>query len=277
MTARRRLERLGIEHGAGCGTSIADILKRNQAERDLTMRKASFLVLLVCLVLVSWRPPNALAAGTATEWQSHAAIRGTAQSFMTAFVAEQHEGRSTVRLGQLDSRLRLTACRSALEAFLPPGGRVMGNTTVGVSCPDEGGWTIYVSARVDVFGPVLIARQPLPRGTPIGDSDLELVERNLANLPHGYYTDSQAVTDMLAKRTIAATTVITPHMLQAPKLVKRGQRVTLIAESGAMSIRSVGKALSDGKAGDTVSVRAEGSRRVVDGVVVSQGVIKVTL
>jgi flagella basal body P-ring formation protein FlgA len=66
-------------------------------------------------------------------------------------------------------------------------------------------------------------------------------------------------------------------MLQAPKLVKRGQRVTVIAESGALSIRSAGKALSDGKSGDTIPVRAEGSHRVVDGVVVSQGVIKVTL
>ena len=127
------------------------------------------------------------------------------------------------------------------------------------------------------IGPVLIARQPLIRGSAVQHSDLKLVEHNLANLPYGYYTDSQPIAGMLAKRTIAAATVITPQMLQAPKLVKRGQRVTLIAESGALSIRSAGKALADGKSGDTVRVRAEGSQRVVDGVVVSQGVIKVAL
>ena len=196
---------------------------------------------------------------------------------MDAFISAQHQGRSKVTLGQLDSRLRLKTCSAPLEAFMPPGGRVMGNTTVGVRCPDEGGWTIYVTARVDVFGPVLIARQPLARGAVIQDSDLEQVERNLANLPHGYYSDGEPIAGMLAKRTIAAATVITPQMLQAPKLVKRGQRVTVIAESGTLRIRSVGKALSDGKSGDVVRVRAEGSHRVVDGVVVSQGVIKVAL
>jgi len=241
------------------------------------MQESRIVHYFIGLVIFAWQPLNALAAGTATQWQSHAAIRGTAQSFMDAFVSSQHQGRSTVKLGQLDSRLRLKACNSPLDAFMPPGGRVIGNTTVGVRCPDDGGWNIYVSARVDVFGPVLIARQPLARGTAVQDSDLKLVERNLANLPYGYYSDSQPIAGMLAKRTIAATTVITPQMLQAPRLVKRGQRVTVIAESGVLRIRSMGKALADGKSGDTIRVRAEGSQRVVDGVVVSQGVIKVAL
>ncbi|MEA2079916.1 MAG: flagellar basal body P-ring formation chaperone FlgA, partial [Pseudomonadota bacterium] len=229
------------------------------------MQKFRIVHFFIGLVIVTGQPINALAAGAATQWQGHAAIRSTAQSFMDAFVSSQHQGRSTVKLGQLDSRLRLKTCSSPLEAFMPSGGRVMGNTTVGVRCLDDGGWNIYISARVDVFGPVLIARQPLARGTSIQDNDLERVERNLANLPYGYYTDSQPIAGMLAKRTIASATVITPQMLQAPKLIKRGQRVTVIAESGPLSIRSVGKALSDGKSGDTIRVKAEGSQRVVDG------------
>jgi flagella basal body P-ring formation protein FlgA len=241
------------------------------------MKKSRMVLIFTGLVICFWQPLNALAADAATQWQTHAAIRHAAQSFMDAFVSSQHAGRSTVKLGQLDPRLRLKACTAPLEGFMPAGGRVMGNTTVGVRCPDAGGWNIYVSARVDVFGPVMIARQPLARGSSVQDGDLELVERNLADLPYGYYSDSEAISGMLAKRTIAAATVITPAMLQAPKLVKRGQRVTVIAESGALSIRSVGKALSDGKSGDTIRVRAEGSHRVVDGVVISQGVIKVTL
>jgi flagella basal body P-ring formation protein FlgA len=180
------------------------------------MKKSRIVRCFIGLIVIAWQPTHALAGGAATQWQSHAAIRSTAQSFMDAFLGSQHQGRSTVKLGQLDSRLLLKACTAPLEAFMPPGGRVMGNTTVGVRCTDDGGWSLYVSARVDVFGPVLIARQPLARGTTVHDSDLELVERNLANLPYGYYSDSQPIAGMLAKRTIAAATVITPQMLQAP-------------------------------------------------------------
>ncbi len=241
------------------------------------MRNFKTLSFFILLAALAWQPLKASAAQAANAWQSHAAIRATAESFLQAFVSSQHEGRSEVKLGQLDRRLKLKSCHAPLDAFMPPGGRVTGNTTIGVRCPDEGGWSIYVAARIDVFGPVLVARQPVARGTPIQAGDLELVERNLSNLPYGYYTDMQPILGQLAKRTITGATVITPTMLQAPKLVKRGERVSVIAETGALTIRTVGQALGDGKSGDLVRVRAAGSNRIINGTVVSPGVVKVTL
>jgi len=236
---------------------------------------SSFFILLA---IFAWHPAKSFAAGAASQWQSHTAIRDTAQSFLEAFASTRHQGhRSEVRLGKLDSRLRVKNCDSALEAFMSPGGRAMGNTTLGVRCPDVGGWSIYIAAHIDIFGPVLVARQPLARGATIQATDLEPIEYNLSNLPYGYYTDSQLIAGQLAKRTITAATVITPQMLQAPKLVKRGQRVTLIVETGLLKIRSSGKAMSDGKSGDLVRVKSDGSLRVVDGIVISPGVIKMTL
>jgi flagella basal body P-ring formation protein FlgA len=237
-------------------------------------RFASFFLLIA---IAAWHPAASLAAAAANPWQDHAAIRAAAERFLQSFVGSQHQGKSRVELDRLDPRLKVSTCHAALDAFMPAGGRAMGNTTVGVRCPDQGGWSIYVPARIDIFGPVLVARQPLARGTRIGADDLELVERNLANLPYGYYTDPQPVTGQLAKRTIATATVITPTMVQAPKLIKRGERVTVIAESGPLKIRSAGKALSDGKSGESIQVRTDGSQRVIDGIVVSPGVIKVTL
>lgn len=241
------------------------------------MRNSKFISLFILLAIATWHPLNSLAASPATTWQDHAAIQGAAQTFLQGFIGSQHEGRSEVKLDPIDPRLKVKACRSPLDAFLPPGGRAMGNTTVGVRCSDSDGWSIYVAARIDVFGPVLVTRQPLARGARVEADDLELVERNLSNLPYGYYTDPQSVTGQLAKRTIALATVITPPMLQEPNMVKRGERVTIIAESGPLKIRTSGKALNDGKSGDLVRIRTEGSQRIVDGTVVSPGVIKVTL
>ena len=241
------------------------------------MLKNTIYRFVALVVTLHSQAPQALAAAAATEWQDHAVIRQTAQTFLDAFANNQHEGRSEVRLGQLDPRLRVKSCQMPVEAFMPPGSRAIGKTTVGIRCPDTDGWSIYVSARINVYGTVLVARQPLARGSVIQETDLDLVERNLASLPYGYYLDIQPVAGMVAKRTIAAATVITPNMVQAPRLVQRGQRVTVIAETGALRIRTVGKALSDGKSGDLVQIQAEGSKRVVDGIVVSQGVVKVTL
>jgi flagella basal body P-ring formation protein FlgA len=241
------------------------------------IRNLEITSLVMLLSIVTGHTTNSFAASPASPWQDHAAIRAAAQDFLHAFVGSQHQGRSQVRLSPMDPRLKVKACGTPLDAFMPPGGRVMGNTTVGVRCPEPGGWSIYVSARIDIFGPVLVAKQPLARGTRIHAQDLELVERNLSNLPYGYYTDLQPVTGQLAKRTIATATVITPPMLQEPNLVKRGERVAVIAESGPLKIRTSGKALNDGKSGDLIRVRTDGSQRVVDGLAVSAGVIKVTL
>jgi flagella basal body P-ring formation protein FlgA len=242
-----------------------------------TMNRSDFIRIFMLLAIAALHSPVIRAAQAATEWQDHAAIRTTAESYLQATVREQQHRRTEIRLGQLDPRLRLKACHSPLEAYMPAGSRSAGNTTVAVRCPDDGGWNIYVSARIDVFAPVLVSRQPLARGARLQTSDLELAERNLANLNYGYYTDTDAVAGMVVKRMISMADVITPQMVEAPRLVQRGEQVIVIAESGNLSIRSSGKALSDGKSGDVVRIEATGSRRIVDGIVVSQGVVKVTL
>ena len=64
--------------------------------------------------------------------QSHAEIHTT----ITAFVHEQTltlPGQVTITVNEIDRRISLPAC-PALEAFLPPGGRLLGNSTVGIRC-----------------------------------------------------------------------------------------------------------------------------------------------
>ncbi len=242
----------------------------------MNTRKPQILMSLLVIITALALQGHAHASGPVA-WQNRDAIRDTARSFLTDQVQAAHEGRTEVTLGKLDPRLKLKACVKPLQGFTPSGSRDMGNTTVGVRCPDEAGWSIYVPAKIRVFGPVVVIRQPLARGTVLAAKDLQLVERNLSALPYGYYVDPKPVIGMLAKRTLAANSVLTPQMLKTPTLVKRGQRVTLIGESGPLTVRMVGEALSDGGQGDLIRIRTDGSKRVIDGTIISKGVIKVTL
>lgn len=231
---------------------------------------------VILLATASWILLYAVAAKAATKWQDHDAIRSTALSFATAFSQNRHSGRSEVKLGSIDSRVRLKACKRPLEGFMSPGGREVGNTTIGVRCPDEGGWNLYVSAKINAFGEVLVASRPIQRGDLIQVEDLVPAERNLAKLPYGSYSPDLPPQGMIAKRTISANTVLTPPMLQAIKLVRRGEQVTIIAQSGPISVRRSGKALMDGTEGQLIRVQALGSKNIVEGTVSSQGIIKVT-
>lgn len=244
---------------------------------DLIMQPTKQSICPLLMTIISMMIIMTSVQANEQRWQSRETILQTAQDFLNDYTASSHNGRTEIKLGKLDSRLKLKSCDTGLEAFQAPGSRQMGNTTVGVRCPDDNGWSIYVSAKIKVFGQVLVLRQPLTRGTTISEKDLDLVERNLSALPYGYYIDPKPVIGKLTKRTLAANSVLTPQMIQAPKLVKRGQRVTLVGESGPLTVRMVGEALADGGEGDLIRVRADGSKRVIDGTVISQGVIKVTL
>mgnify|MGYP006202654589 CR=1 FL=1 len=65
--------------------------------------------------------------------------------------------------------------------------------------------------------------------------------------------------------------------LQPDVLVRRGQQVTLIAANGGVQIRAQGQALTEGAADERVRVQNVSSLKVVEGVVESDGVVRVGL
>lgn len=203
-------------------------------------------------------------------------IIASARAFLEAEQLVALDRAGEVRMGRLDPRLRLAACDGKLEAFLPPGAQGMGNTTVGVRCPAPS-WTLYISAQVIVQGQVLVTTRPMARGERLTEEHVQLVERDLASLPRGYFDDPQPVIGQQARRHLAADTVLNPRLIEAPRLVRRGEEVTLVADSNGFAIRSRGQAMADGSSGEVIRVRSRDSKRIIEGRVLSAGVVKVTL
>ena len=64
--------------------------------------------------------------------------------------------------------------------------------------------------------------------------------------------------------------------LTEPRLVRRGQPVTIVLRSGALSITATGRALADGALGEPVRVFSEATNQTLDGVVESDGRVRVS-
>ncbi len=197
---------------------------------------------------------------------------------VTTFVTEQtghYSSPAQIKTGRLGARLRLPLCSESINAFQPPGTRILGNTTIGVRCNGDSPWTIYVPAFVQIFQPVATTVRPLARGDMITAADIKMVERDLSALKMGYILDSKQPIGMVVKRHIDAGRIITPRLLEAPRLIRRGEQVTIIAESGGIEIRATGKALIDGARGDLIKVRNITSKKVIEAVVTETGIVKV--
>ncbi|MEM7406014.1 MAG: flagellar basal body P-ring formation chaperone FlgA [Pseudomonadota bacterium] len=211
-------------------------------------------------------------------------IRAAAVQFALQQAEAQANVMPEVQAGRLDPRLRLARCGLPLEAFRPRGGRTVGNLSVGVRCSDGRGWTVFVPVYVSLPGEVLVATRFVARGAFLEPGDVRLESRDLARLPNGYYERSEKRSDglppvfgMRVKRALRPGNVVTPRSLAPPLLVRRGKRVTIIAGVHGIEIRAAGKALRDGARGDIVTVQNLASRRTVEGVVSSAGVVRVRM
>jgi flagellar basal body P-ring formation protein FlgA len=216
-------------------------------------------------------------ADPGVNYQSSESIINTAHEHLAQNARAQHAGRVEIAMGSLDPRLRLTQCNKPLEAFQAQGARPSGRTSVGVRCDDSAGWTIYVTANVDVLGKALVTTRSLARNADLTAGDVQLVETSLANLGAGYLDDTADIDGMVTRRPLPAGTVLTPAMVKAPHVVRRGDRVTLVGGEGPIQVEMLGEAINDGARGERVRVRALNSQRIIEGWVVSASVVKVTL
>ena len=212
-----------------------------------------------------------LAATAADTAQPLDSLRETA----VAAVRAQAAPSARAEAAALDDRLRLPACGESLRAAPEPvrGGQVR----VAVSCATPVAWTVYVGVRLTDIRPVLTLSRGAQRGESLDASLLVPQERDIASLPYGYFSDPAQLAGRQLRRPAGAGSVLTPDMVEAQKLVRRGDLVTVIGRAGPMEVRSQGKALRDGAEGDRIPVENSSSRRVVEGKVTAGGQVEVAL
>lgn len=227
-----------------------------------------------------------LAAGVLAVALAQPAAAGTPQSLASirmqaeAFVMTQDYNSPyppQVQLGRLDSRLRLKACPVELEVAFTHPEQNRGNTTLRVSCPVAPFWKLHLPARIAVFDDVAMTTRPLVRGQIIDVAAVVLQKTDVSRLNHGYFAKLEALRNLEARRNLPRGAVLTPKSLIPRRLVRAGQTVTLVLETGGLTVRSSGEALHAASHGQVVRIRNRQSQRIVEGVVVADGVVRVAL
>ena len=216
------------------------------------------------------------ALASSNEVQSLDAIRATAQAFVRQHVPNRKPGSVQVNVGALDSRLRLAPCTDALKASLPTGATFRARMTVAVSCPGASTWTVYVPISIETQTSVLVLRHAVARGTRLTAQDVEVQTRMVSGPDDAYLTEVAELAGRTLKRPLGAGAALTADAMAADALIKRGQQVTLLAAAGGMEVRARGVAMSDAPAAGRVKAQNLSSGRIVEGVVETADVIRIT-
>lgn len=168
---------------------------------------------------------------------------------------------------------RMPPCQKP-RPFLPGNGQKLhGRITVGVRCGDKGR-VRYLQARVSVTGNYWVSAQPIEAGSRIDEKMLRRARGDLGALPRGALLERQRILGQVARRPLAADTVLQDHLLESPALVRQRQAVTLEARGRGFRIAREGRALEDGALGETVRVRLP-DRSVLSAVVSGPGRLSV--
>lgn len=181
-------------------------------------------------------------------------------------------GEVKVTVGAIDPRLNLAPC-PAPQAFLMPGARAWGKTTVGVRCSAPS-WTIYVQAMVSVQGEYVTNAVPLAQGQTIEAGQLSLMKGDLAQLPPGVATDIGQVVGRSSNVSLPPGTPLRLDTLKSKPVVQPGQLVKLVSSGNGFSVSAEAKALSMAGEGQPVQVKTASGQQVT-GIAKSGGLVEV--
>ena len=133
---------------------------------------------------------------------------------------------------------------------------------------------VKMSGDLRLFGTVLNTTKRLNRNDIIGNDDIVAKRQDISMLDAGLIQDPKQAVGQKLKISLPAGAVLYAQTVDAPSLVNRGERVTIMAKSQAIQITAPGEARNSGALGEMVRVKNLTSRREIQARVLSAGVVE---
>lgn len=232
------------------------------------------LLILTGLLLTALCSQAAFSAGNGSSQVLEAAT-----DFLNQFVGQQAaEGYEiTYELGNLDSRLTLADCSAGPSVVFSGDPWRSMHPRLMISCEGDRPWKLFLASTVEIRGEAFVAARPLGRGDRLRKEMINRSQVVVNSVRRGAIKDLENLVGMEISRPIGAGTVFTPDLVSAPDAVSRGDHVIITARSGNFSVKSRGKALSNGRIGEQVRIENLSSSRTVRARIIGPGHVEVMM
>jgi flagella basal body P-ring formation protein FlgA len=141
----------------------------------------------------------------------------------------------------------------------------------------DGRFVRKVSALVslEIMQNVVVSRKPIPRFKVITAQDVMMRQINVASMADTVIRSIERVVGKRARRAIGMHDAMHTNMVEWPPVVQKGDRVTIIAESGSLRITALGEVRGTGKVGEQVRVVNLDSKKNITAQVVDHRTVRV--
>lgn len=134
---------------------------------------------------------------------------------------------------------------------------------------------LTATAQAQAFAPVLVAARDLGAKTRLREGDFKVAVKPLERNPALYFSEPTRLRGASLVHSLAGGEAITAEVLVADIVVKPGDPVRIIGQSGALSILVIGEARASGHVGDRIQVKNLQSGLLFQAVIVDEGVVSV--
>jgi flagella basal body P-ring formation protein FlgA len=133
---------------------------------------------------------------------------------------------------------------------------------------------LRITAQIDLKMEALVAARDLSRGQILSEEDLSESLVSYSQSKGALKETVQAVGQTL-RVSLRAGAPVRDRDLVKTSLVKKGDIVSIIAQSGGLKVTALGQARQDGALGQTITVVNQDSKKVISGRVIGPGQVEV--
>ncbi|MEI6258958.1 MAG: flagellar basal body P-ring formation chaperone FlgA [Deltaproteobacteria bacterium] len=166
------------------------------------------------------------------------------------------KNRVKIKLVQISNGLMLPNMPYSYKVVPPSDTRYLGTVPLNIvfdiqGQPPKKAWA---TVKIEVETDVIVVNKPLNRNQTIGKDDVNVVSMDMADLPSNYISRLEDVVGKKTLRIMNPKEVFRTDIIELPPVVKRNDRVSIVAESGNLRITAVGDVKESGGMGDRVKV-----------------------
>lgn len=219
----------------------------------------------------------ATAANAETVVPSVSAISELAKALINEKISVPANAKVDINPQTVDQRMLPAQCASQLKVELASDREIRRNNTVKVSCntPDLAyPWQIFISVRVDILFPVVVATEPLAPGELISPTQVEIRYVDQNSLRGMQFSEINQLSGVRVKRRVAKNNPIFANNLC---FVCKNDAVSIYVRSSNFVLKTVGEALQDGNIGDQIRVKNSSSNKELDATVTAIGEVEVRM
>lgn len=186
---------------------------------------------------------------------------------------------ATARLSRLDFPAQVEAPAGQIEIRASAGQvrDVFSPFTVFVELWQEGRVVkrFNATAQVEAFAPILVVAREIAANTRLRQDSFKTEVKRLERPLNQYVTDPAALRGMAVRRAMARGEAIMTDAINSEIVVRPGDQVRIIGQSGALQLIVTGEARAAGRIGDRIQVKNSQSGALLQAIVADEGVVRI--